>query len=166
MSNPKKRKATEPLDKGKVEEIIHKLPKILSGSEKLQQHLTKFFQGQDPREPLPGLVELDLVYSNVSKADLLNAVHLCVLLLCSGAENSMLRNEDVGTAGALIAKWEKCVDKDSPHTTQILQDRSAEEVREMLKAVFTDMDACLEMVAGHPVIRSGALHLLPGKDWY
>jgi hypothetical protein len=145
MSNPKKRKATEPLQKEKAEDIINELPKVLSGSEKLQEHLKKFRQGAVPREPLPGLTELNLAYSNVSKAELFSAINVSARLLYDGAEMAILKKENVSIAEALLAKWERCVEKDSPAAAEILENRSVEEVREMLDAAFLDMDGCLEM---------------------
>jgi hypothetical protein len=94
---------------------------------------------------LPGLTELNFAYSNVPKADLFSAINISASLLYNGAKMAILKKENVSIAEALMAKWERCVEKDLPLAAKILENRSLEEVREMLDAAFLDMDGCLEM---------------------
>lgn len=170
MSNPNKRKATDPLEQ--IGDIINDLPQGLSGSDTLQAHVIIFTQGKFPRDPFPRLADLNSTYSDVSKAELLSVVSICARLLYLGAQVAILKNENLSTAEGVLRKWQRCAHTDTPHCGQILQNRSVDEVRKMLASAFADLQACIEIggamedFAGCPVIKSDAGQLGPGQDWY
>ena len=192
MSNPGKRPATDDEGPNKrivtdppttVEDIVNQLSRVLSGSNKLQQHLADFSRGKFPRDPFPTLADLkSAAYSDVSKSYMVAATSVCAQFMYVGAQATIKEdyagpqaaiqdNVKLSTAEKLLVKWQRCAHKETPHCGKIMKERSVDDVRRMLASAFADLQACIhiavmENLVGCAVIKSNPGQVPVCEDWY
>lgn len=116
----------------------------------------------------------EIIALEASNEQLICAVRNCARSICFAANLSKDKNQDVDTAQALLNKWERCnggpYEEMTPHMRDVVEQRSNEELVNMVRDAFADMDELLEDAkgdeSGYPIVKAGVRLPSDGREWY
>jgi hypothetical protein len=107
-----------------------------------------------------------------SKEQPICSVQDCARWICSGAELSITKRQDVDTAEALKQKWKRCDGfmEFTPHLKAIVEQRSHEDLENMLRDAFADMEELIVHSEAHEegpcIVKADARQPDAGEKWY
>ena len=107
------------------------------------------------------------------KEQLVCTLRDCARWICSGADRSITKNQNVETAEALLRKWKRCnadAYEVTTHMEGLADQRSEEELEAITRDAFADIYELLADAEGdekgYPIVKVDARPPDPGQEWY